>query len=53
LSGPFSPTIGVRPGAAGPKGYTALIGSELARWRAVIAAGSITADRSLLRESKQ
>jgi tripartite-type tricarboxylate transporter receptor subunit TctC len=37
-------TIGVRPGAEGPAGYTALITSELARWRSVIAAGNITAD---------
>jgi len=36
--------IGVRPGAEGPAGYTALIAAELGRWRAVIAAGNITAD---------
>ncbi len=36
--------IGVRPGAEGPAGYTALVRSELERWRAVIAAGNITAD---------
>jgi tripartite-type tricarboxylate transporter receptor subunit TctC len=39
----FTP-IGVRPGAEGPAGYTALVRSELERWRAVIAAGNITAD---------
>ncbi|UPY37416.1 tripartite tricarboxylate transporter substrate binding protein [Sediminicoccus sp. KRV36] len=37
-------TIGVRPGAEGPAGYTALITGELDRWRAVIAAGNITPD---------
>ena len=36
--------IGVRPGTLGPAEYTALIRSELERWRAVIAAGQITAD---------
>ncbi len=36
--------IGVRPGALGPAEYTALIRSELERWRAVITAGQITAD---------
>ncbi|MBX9751094.1 MAG: tripartite tricarboxylate transporter substrate binding protein [Roseococcus sp.] len=36
--------IGVRPGAEGPAGYTALIASELTRWRAVITAGNITPD---------
>jgi tripartite-type tricarboxylate transporter receptor subunit TctC len=36
--------IGVRPGAEGPAGYTALVTAELARWRAVIAAGNITPD---------
>ena len=36
--------IGVRPGAEGPAGYTALVRAELERWRAVIAAGNITPD---------
>jgi tripartite-type tricarboxylate transporter receptor subunit TctC len=36
--------IGVRPGAEGPAGYTALVTAELERWRAVIAAGNITPD---------
>ena len=36
--------IGVRPGAVGMAGYTALIGGELARWREVIRAGNIRAD---------
>lgn len=36
--------IGVRPGTGGPGEYTALITGELARWRAVIAAGNITPD---------
>jgi tripartite-type tricarboxylate transporter receptor subunit TctC len=37
-------TIGVRPGTLGPAEYTALIRSELARWREVIRAGNISAD---------
>jgi tripartite-type tricarboxylate transporter receptor subunit TctC len=36
--------IGVRPGAEGPAGYTALVTAELERWRLVIAAGNITPD---------
>jgi tripartite-type tricarboxylate transporter receptor subunit TctC len=36
--------IGVRPGALGPAGYTALIRDELERWRGLIRAGGITAD---------
>jgi tripartite-type tricarboxylate transporter receptor subunit TctC len=36
--------IGVRPGAEGPAGYTALVRAELERWRLVIAAGNITPD---------
>ena len=36
--------LGIRPGALGMEGYTALIRSELPRWRAVIAAGNIRAD---------
>ncbi|MDI1286346.1 MAG: tripartite tricarboxylate transporter substrate binding protein [Reyranella sp.] len=36
--------IGIRPGTLGPEGYTALIRSELARWREVIVAGNIRAD---------
>ncbi|NQW52448.1 MAG: tripartite tricarboxylate transporter substrate binding protein [Rhodospirillales bacterium] len=36
--------LGIRPGALGMEGYTALIRSELPRWRAVIAAGKIRAD---------
>ena len=36
--------IGVRPGALGPADYTALIRSELERWRIIIQAGRITAD---------
>ncbi len=36
--------IGVRPGRLGPAEYTALIRSELDRWRVVIEAGRITAD---------
>jgi tripartite-type tricarboxylate transporter receptor subunit TctC len=36
--------IGVRPGTLGAEGYTALIRSELARWREVIRAGNIRAD---------
>lgn len=36
--------IGVRPGRLGPAEYTALVRSELERWRAVIQAGNITAD---------
>ncbi len=37
-------TIGVRPGTGGPAEYTALVRSELDRWRMVIQAGRITAD---------
>lgn len=36
--------IGVLPGRLGPADYTALVRSELSRWRAVIATGQITAD---------
>jgi tripartite-type tricarboxylate transporter receptor subunit TctC len=36
--------IGIRPGTLGADGYTALIRSELARWREVIVAGNIRAD---------
>ena len=36
--------IGIRPGTLGPEAYTALIRSELARWREVIRAGNIRAD---------
>lgn len=36
--------IGVRPGTLGPAGYTALIASELTRWRQVIRANGIQAD---------
>jgi len=36
--------IGVVPGAMGPAEYTALVRGELDRWRAVIAAGNISAD---------
>lgn len=36
--------IGIRPGTLGSEGYTALIRSELARWREVIRAGNIRAD---------
>jgi len=36
--------IGVRPGTLGAEGYTALIKSELDRWREVIRAGNIRAD---------
>jgi tripartite-type tricarboxylate transporter receptor subunit TctC len=36
--------IGVRPGTLGPRAYTALIRSELERWRDVIRAGNIRAD---------
>ena len=36
--------IGVRPGTLGAEGYTALIKSELARWKEVITAANIKAD---------
>ncbi len=36
--------IGIRPGTLGSEAYTALIKSELARWREVIRAGNIRAD---------
>jgi tripartite-type tricarboxylate transporter receptor subunit TctC len=36
--------IGVRPGRLGPAEYSALVSSELARWRVVIQEGRITAD---------
>ena len=36
--------IGIRPGTLGSEAYTALIRSELARWREVIRAGRIRAD---------
>jgi tripartite-type tricarboxylate transporter receptor subunit TctC len=36
--------IGVRPGTLGPAEYTALVRSELDRWREVIHAGNITVD---------
>ena len=36
--------IGVRPGTLGSEAYTALIRSELDRWREVIRAGNIRAD---------
>jgi tripartite-type tricarboxylate transporter receptor subunit TctC len=36
--------IGVRPGTQGAEGYTALIRSELPRWREVIQAGNIKVD---------
>ena len=36
--------IGVRPGTLGAEAYTALIRSELDRWREVIRAGNIRAD---------
>lgn len=36
--------IGVRPGAGGPAEYTALVRSELDRWREVIRAGNISVD---------
>jgi tripartite-type tricarboxylate transporter receptor subunit TctC len=36
--------IGIRPGTLGSEAYTALIRSELARWREVIRAGNIRAD---------
>jgi tripartite-type tricarboxylate transporter receptor subunit TctC len=36
--------IGVRPGTLGAEGYTALIRSELTRWREVITAANIRAD---------
>jgi tripartite-type tricarboxylate transporter receptor subunit TctC len=37
-------SIGVRPGTLGPAEYTALVRSELARWREVIRAGNISVD---------
>jgi tripartite-type tricarboxylate transporter receptor subunit TctC len=37
-------SIGVRPGSGGPAEYTALIRSELERWREVIRAGNISVD---------
>lgn len=36
--------IGIRPGTVGAEGYTALVRSELPRWREVIRAGNIRAD---------
>ena len=36
--------IGVRPGTLGAEGYTALVRSELVRWKEVISAGNIRAD---------
>jgi tripartite-type tricarboxylate transporter receptor subunit TctC len=36
--------IGIRPGTLGSAAYTALIRSELARWREIIRAGNIRAD---------
>ncbi len=36
--------IGIRPGTLGSEAYTALIKSELARWREVIRAGNIRVD---------
>lgn len=36
--------IGIRPGTMGAEGYTALVRSELPRWREVIKAGNIRAD---------
>jgi tripartite-type tricarboxylate transporter receptor subunit TctC len=36
--------LGIRPGTIGAEGYTALIKSELPRWREVIRAGNIRAD---------
>ena len=36
--------IGIRPGTLGSEAYTALIRSELVRWREVIRAGNIRAD---------
>jgi tripartite-type tricarboxylate transporter receptor subunit TctC len=36
--------IGIGPGALGSEAYTALIRSELARWREVIREGNIRAD---------
>ncbi len=36
--------IGIRPSTVGAEGYTALIKSELPRWREVIKAGNIRAD---------
>jgi tripartite-type tricarboxylate transporter receptor subunit TctC len=36
--------IGIRPGTLGSAAYTALIRSELARWREIIRVGSIRAD---------
>lgn len=41
--GAFRP-IGVRPGTLGPAAYTALVRSELTRWRAVIRACDISVD---------
>lgn len=37
-------SIGVRPGTGGPAEYTALVQSELERWREVIRAGNISVD---------
>lgn len=37
-------SIGVRPGTLGPAEYTALVRSELDRWREVIRAGNISVD---------
>ena len=36
--------LGIRPGALGAEGYTALIAKELPRWREVIKEGNIRAD---------
>ena len=36
--------LGIRPGTLGSQGYTALIATELPRWREVIKAGNIRAD---------
>lgn len=36
--------LGIRPGTLGAEGYTALIRSELPRWREVIKEGNIRAD---------
>ncbi|MBI3198197.1 MAG: tripartite tricarboxylate transporter substrate binding protein [Rhodospirillales bacterium] len=43
IKGHFDRT-GIRPGTLGSEGYTALVRSELARWREVIRAGNIRAD---------
>jgi tripartite-type tricarboxylate transporter receptor subunit TctC len=36
--------IGVRPGSLGAEAYTALVRSELTRWREIITAANIRAD---------